>query len=52
MEDPASDPGISVEELHAKARQVQRDLAQLVKEINQLLEKIKQIPNDPEAKKK
>ena len=45
MEDPA-------EKLQEKARQVQQDLDRLAKEISELLEKIKQIPIDREAKKK
>ena len=52
MEDAArKDPP---EKLHDDARQVQKDLDRLTKEINELLEKIKQIPIDPEppAKKK
>jgi len=50
MEDPAhKDPA---ENLQEKARQVQKDLDRLVKEINELLEKIKQIPIDREPKKK
>ena len=50
MEDPARKD--LAEKLRQKARQAQKDLDRLSKEIDELLEKIKQIPNDPEAKKK
>jgi hypothetical protein len=51
MEAPArKDP---VEKLQEEARQVQKDLHHLTEEINELLEKIKQIPIDrPPPKKK
>jgi hypothetical protein len=49
MGDPASKD--QAENPHEKLRRVQQDLEQIAKDVNELLEKIKQIPIDPEEKK-